>query len=1521
MTCSCLFTGGCQRLVRRALNPRGRIVATVVLAIAMLVVGAVAASAQFPSDPDFESVPTQTDLNPPPPPPPLLVTPADGAGCLEGASICLDWADEAFAVSYEVQIGTSCGIGPIYTALDSTLCPPGLLPGTLYYWRVRAKDGFEQWGEWSPCWALTTLPDLPPPPVHLTPIDGALCQLLTVCFDWDDLTGAVAYEIRIGTTCGTGDVYATATSEYCPPDFDLGTTYHWQVRGRDACDQWSNWSDCWSFTTVAEPLAAPTLLLPLDGVDCQPLDVCLNWDDVPGAAGYEVQVGTSCGIGDHYTSVGSELCDPLLAVDTFYHWRVRTKDACDQWGPWSECLTFRTAPSPPGFALLLDPPDTDTCVATTACVDWDDVSTAAAYEVQIGPSCGDGPSYGTTDSDFCPPGLAGGTTYFWRVRAQEGECGVWGTWTDCFSFTTSPNLDPPTLVEPLDEADCVAIRPCVDWTGVVGAVGYQVHLGSDCDTGTTYDTVNSEYCPDFDLAYETVYYWKVRVQDDCGGWSDWSECWWFETVPEPLAAPTLLTPTNAAECVPVADCLDWDNVTGAVAYQVHLGSACDVGTVYDTVDSEYCPASHLAFETVYFWRVRAQDRCGQWSDWSVCWGFETAPEVLGAPTLLTPVDVADCVPVADCLDWDSVTGATGYQVHLGSDCDTGTTHDVVDSEYCPASDLAFETVYYWKVRTQDRCGQWSDWSECWSFETAPEPLDAPPLLTPVDVADCVPVADCLDWDSVTGATGYQVHLGSDCDTGTTHDVVDSEYCPASDLPLGTVYYWKVRVQDRCGQWSDWSECWWFETEPAELDIPTLLAPADNDECVPVADCFDWDDVTDAVEYEIQIGPDCNTGATYLVLDSEYCPVPDLGFGTVYYWKVRAKDACDRWTDWSECWAFETAPEVLVTPTLLTPANGGPDKQDLDVCMDWDNVPGAVGYEIQLDLICGSGPIYATVTSDFCPPAELICETEYFWSVRAQDRCDQWSDWTEPCWTFTTKKCCIPPDWSVHPPDFLYTGTITAEVLLEDLPVAGPDDLLAAFFEGECRGVSPTWQAPGGEYLFLLTVYSNAASGEFLTFKYFNEEDCEVHLVCDEIEFTPSMEHGTIPVPYPMDITDVCVEREFVTGWNWFSLNVHDEDMSLNTVLASLGANGFYIKDQFDFAQYDIGFGGWFGTLDEITCTSSYLIQMTAPDILEFCGCPCDPETVIPLVEVWNWPGYIPQVPMPTDLALTSLDDNGIIIKNQTTYAEYVPPWGWIGTLTTMVPLDGFKIDMENPDDLIYPPPPAARTAPEDVAASGALLDAEARVDGWTVDPGEFSSNGTVTASVMAEGEPVVSSGDILGAFVGRACRGVTEAAVLPNGDFVFFLVVHGEGEETIEFRFFDASEGDVLDVEEAVTFEPDMIRGRVVAPYPMTVGATGAGSDDLVPSVTALYGNHPNPFRGGTVVRYSLKEAGHVAIEVYNLKGERVRTLVDARREPGAYLVDWDGRDGSGATVSSGVYFCRMVTEGYTTTSQMVLIK
>jgi hypothetical protein len=90
---------------------------------------------------------------------------------------------------------------------------------------------------------------------------------------------------------------------------------------------------------------------------------------------------------------------------------------------------------------------------------------------------------------------------------------------------------------------------------------------------------------------------------------------------------------------------------------------------------------------------------------------------------------------------------------------------------------------------------------------------------------------------------------------------------------------------------------------------------------------------------------------------------------------------------------------------------------------------------------------------------------------------------------------------------------------------------------------------------------------------------------------------------------------------------------------------------------------------------------------------------------------------------------------------------------------------------------------------------------------------------------------------------------------------------------------------------------------------------------TALGRAVPNPFTQGTVISYQMAAAGQVSIEIYNVEGQLVRTLVSGGAEAGPHSILWNGKDDYGRMAARGVYFCYMEADGYQATEKIVFMK
>ncbi|MBN1825518.1 MAG: S8 family serine peptidase [Candidatus Eisenbacteria bacterium] len=122
---------------------------------------------------------------------------------------------------------------------------------------------------------------------------------------------------------------------------------------------------------------------------------------------------------------------------------------------------------------------------------------------------------------------------------------------------------------------------------------------------------------------------------------------------------------------------------------------------------------------------------------------------------------------------------------------------------------------------------------------------------------------------------------------------------------------------------------------------------------------------------------------------------------------------------------------------------------------------------------------------------------------------------------------------------------------------------------------------------------------------------------------------------------------------------------------------------------------------------------------------------------------------------------------------------------------------------------------------------------------------------------------------------------------------------------------------------------ETASPCGERIGGLGHGCDVITdvadregaPAVFRLHANAPNPFNPATEIRFDLPAPGAVDLAVYDVSGRRVSTLASGRRPAGSFSVVWNGEDGSGRPVSSGVYFVRMRSGDFTAVRKMTLLR
>jgi hypothetical protein len=183
------------------------------------------------------------------------------------------------------------------------------------------------------------------------------------------------------------------------------------------------------------------------------------------------------------------------------------------------------------------------------------------------------------------------------------------------------------------------------------------------------------------------------------------------------------------------------------------------------------------------------------------------------------------------LDWDDVTDSAGYHVQVNTSNNFSgilveDNDSTATSQYQVAATLTNNTTYYWHVRVKNADGVWGNWSSTWNFTVDVSALNPG---WPPDGSLIYDTTPLLTWGGATGSSKYHVQV-STSDSFNTGMIEENDDLSASHFQLSTTlqdnttYYWRVRMQDEEGMWSDWSDIWNFSVDilPPNVNIAPIL---------------------------------------------------------------------------------------------------------------------------------------------------------------------------------------------------------------------------------------------------------------------------------------------------------------------------------------------------------------------------------------------------------------------------------------------------------------------------------------------------------------------------------------------------------------------------------------------------------------------------------------------------------------------------------------------------------------------------
>ena len=168
---------------------------------------------------------------------------------------------------------------------------------------------------------------------------------------------------------------------------------------------------------------------------------------------------------------------------------------------------------------------------------------------------------------------------------------------------------------------------------------------------------------------------------------------------------------------------------------------------------------------------------------------------------------------------------------------------------------------------------------------------------------------------------------------------------------------------------------------------------------------------------------------------------------------------------------------------------------------------------------------------------------------------------------------------------------------------------------------------------------------------------------------------------------------------------------------------------------------------------------------------------------------------------------------------------------------------------------------------------------------------------------------------------------VPDEDFQYYIVERDETAEFLNPQSFE-TENSYLLISDYDSEEDYFYRVFAVdhagnsSDHSSIMNATALSNEDLmVPSSFFLHQNYPNPFNPTTRIKYDMSKDGNALIEVIDVKGNHIITLLNGYVQMGSKSIIWDAKNNNGEKVPAGIYFYTLKVNDYLQTQKMVLLK
>ncbi|MFQ5499165.1 MAG: PKD domain-containing protein [Candidatus Zixiibacteriota bacterium] len=393
-------------------------------------------------------------------------------------------------------------------------------------------------------------------------------------------------------------------------------------------------------------------------------------------------------------------------------------------------------------------------------------------------------------------------------------------------------------------------------------------------------------------------------------------------------------------------------------------------------------------------------------------------------------------------------------------------------------------------------------------------------------------------------------------------------------------------------------------------------------------------------------------------------------------------------------------------------------------------------------------------------------------------------------------------------------------------------------------------------------------------------------------------------------TETCKVIHLQEGWNLISWNVtYSDDIEVaiseivNCIDIVLGFNG-------DALTYDPDLP-LFSTLDSVDFYHGYWFKMSCPVDLELCGDPIGLDGVIRVTAGWNLVSYWPNAPMAVEDGFISILDNlEVALGFENEALVWVPGGLDFNTLHELKPCLGYWVKLSVDDMLFY-----------SMGLSGSRIEPPARQAGLgdqVYSPRSRSWISVYGANMTLDGVPLAENA-VIEAFTSD---GTPSGRGIYSNGMLKFTPIYGFDSDDEQTENYPKPGDRVSVYVNGVQTWPEIVWSENGDRVALSAMSTNSDPENiLLPGVYTLNQNYPNPFNPSTVISFNLPKAGTVELAVFNLLGQKIKTLAGGFMEAGEHEVAWDATSDDGSTVSTGIYFYRLQADGFVQTRKMVLMK